>query len=209
MYRGIRAKLLLPMMFCLAAWLPAAPAWAGPDPESEARRIEANLLSRRLDLGGVRTWSQQQHKWLELASPHAALIVLHLWAVECKPCVAELPVLEGLVEGWRSHADAQFLLVSETESEDQLLEFWQHHRAAGSSALPLHQVGDERLRTALETGRQPLTLILDQSLVVRQAFVGSIAPRTTELTAGMLRLLETVHHSSAAPVRHALRKRAL
>lgn len=181
---------------------------AEPDKELEARRIEAGLLSRQVDLTALRTWSPQRQQWSTLASPHAPMLVLHLWAADCKPCVSELPVLRSFVQSWRDSADTQFLFVAETESEERLLSFWNSQMAAESPRIPLVQIGDERIRSILETGRQPLTLILDTNWVVRQAFVGSVAARATELSAAMSRFLAVLRAQGAKALRASSRKGA-
>ena len=153
------------------------------------RRQEASLLNRRLDLGSVRRWDRKQHSWRPLTRGNEQVLVLQLWAVECGPCLAEMPLLRRVVQGWRSKPTVRFLFVSETLDQDALTRYWIKQHASDVPDEDPYQSTDSRLRDALELGTQPVTLILDRDLVIRQAFVGTITERVSELAAGINRLL--------------------
>ncbi len=164
-----------------------APALA--DTELEARRIEVSVLHRALDLGGL----QMRHagRWQSRPPAPARLTVLHFWAVECKYCVAELPRLRDIAAAFRGERDLQFLFVTETEEDDELRTFLILNREAMPQS-PVYRDTDDRLRRALGTSRQPLTLLLDREGTVRQAFVGPVETRRNELVDSIERLLRVL-----------------
>lgn len=157
--------------------------------ELAVRRQEASLLSRRLDLGSVRRWDRKQRTWRPLVRGSEQILVLQLWAVECGPCLAEMPLLRRVVQGWRSKPAVRFFFVSETLDQDLLTAYWTKQHVNDVPDEDPYQSTDSRLRDVLEMGTQPVTLILDRDLVVRQAFVGTVTERVSELAAGINRLL--------------------
>ncbi len=152
---------------------------------------EASLLHRRINLDGVRVFEAKTKRWQPYRKGSESLLILHLWAVECAPCIAEMPTLRNIVFGWRDEADLRFLFISETLDEKKLLEYWRSN-AERVPAVALYQNTDNRIRDILETGKQPLTLLVDQDLVIRQAFIGTLSDRNHELAASMTRLLAVV-----------------
>jgi len=159
----------------------------GGDPAA----LESSLLHRRLDLGGVRIFDADRGKWGPLKHERGKLSVIHLWAVECAPCVAEMPLLKNIAKGWHSEADVRFYMVSETLDEKVVKDFWFKTNKGRVPDTALTQSVDDRIREALGTNKQPVTLILDSDFVVRQAFVGALNNRAAELAAGLSRLLRT------------------
>lgn len=156
--------------------------------EPALSQLELSLLHRRIDLSGVRGFDAKTSRWQPYRKGSESLLVVHLWAVECAPCIAEMPILRNIVSGWRDEAELRFLFISETLDEKKLLDYW---RASASHvpSVSVYQNTDERIRSILETGKQPITLLVDQDLVIRQAFIGTLSDRTNELTASMTRLL--------------------
>ena len=157
--------------------------------ELAVRRQEASLLNRRLDIGSIRRWDRKQRAWRPLVRGAEQVLVLQLWAVECAPCLAEMPLLRRVVQGWRSKPAVRFLFVSETLDQDVLTGYWVKQHASDVPDEDPYQSTDSRLRDVLETGTQPVTLLLDRDLVIRQAFVGTVTERVSELAAGINRLL--------------------
>lgn len=149
---------------------------------------EASLLHRRIDLHGVRVLDGSKIRWNPLTLEGSRLYLIHLWAVECKPCVAEMPLLKNIALGWKNDSNVNVLFISETLDEKQLREFWFQTAKDRVPDVPLMQSVDDRVREVLGTGKQPITLLVDRDLVVRQAFVGSLAERTGELAESMSRL---------------------
>lgn len=173
----------------LILWLLTAVRSTAAEP---ARDIETSLLHRRLDLRGVRAFDSSKNKWGSFKIEDRRLFLVHIWAVECKPCVAEMPLLKSIARGWKADPSVQVVFISETIDAKLLHEFWFQTARDRVPDAPLTQSTDERIRDVLETGKQPLTLLLDRDLVVRQAFVGPLTERTTELTEAMSRLLRAV-----------------
>ena len=177
---NLLAALVLPVLFALPA-----------DLELEARRAEATLLNRTIDLRGLRVWRPRTAVWQSQAPGPARLMVLHLWSVDCPPCVAEFPMLREITRGFaRTAPEVRFVYASETLEEDRLIGFVNKHVKSMPQA-DVYQAADERLRNGLQTRTQPLTLLLDRNFVVRQAFVGSLAARRNELVDAIERLLKT------------------
>lgn len=156
------------------------------------RETETSLLHRRLDLRGIRVLDRAKNRWNSLILKGSQLYLVHLWAVECKPCVAEMPLLKSIALGWKNDLNVNVLFISETLDEKQLREFWFQTAKDRVPDVPLMQSADDRVREVLGTGKQPITLLVDRDLVVRQAFVGSLAERTGELTESMSRLLRVL-----------------
>lgn len=165
-----------------ALWLaPVGVAAAEADPAP--RLAEAQLLHRRLDLGGLRLVDNMP----VAALPQIPVLVVHLWALECKPCLGELPWLVRIARGYTSEPAVRFLFISESGDRERWL---RHLRGLGieGARLLLGQTEDERLRVALQDRTQPITLLVDGHRVVRQAFVGSLEHRRRELTLAIDRL---------------------
>ena len=156
------------------------------------RELEVSLLHRRIDLRGVRVFDAPKNSWGSFKSEDRRLLLLHLWAVECQPCVDEMPLLRNIVRGWKDDPSVQIVFISETLDEKVLREFWFQSARDRVPDLPLIQSADDRIRDVLGTGKQPVTLLLDRDLVVRQAFIGSLTERTQELTGSMSRLLRAI-----------------
>lgn len=163
---------------------------AAPPPSSEAERrsAEAGLLHLRLDLNGIRGYQRSNQQWQPFQHGQEELLVVNLWAVECVPCVAELPVLRIMVQSWSDQPKVRFLFISETLDEQKIVNFWHQTAKNRVPDLEVFQSTDNRIRATLGTGLQPLTLILDSQYMVRQAFIGSLAERRFEVSRALTRL---------------------
>jgi thiol-disulfide isomerase/thioredoxin len=140
---------------------------------------EGALLHRQLDLGAVMQWSRQLHTWQPLKLPLARVYVVNLWGVSCRPCRDEFPVLRNIVRAWRRSPEVVFLFVADPPLENiasEVEQFWQKPPVDLPDADPCRS-SDERLRQNLGSNVQPLTLLLDANLIIRQAFVGAITDR--------------------------------
>ena len=158
----------------------------------DALNAEARLLHRRLDLSGVMRWDRRAGSWQPLGRPTERLLVINLWSAHCKPCVDEFPLLRRMFAAWRSEPDVRFLFISDPPHDTEAVEvvaFWQQHAAAVPDADPLRSTTD-KLRATLDNNSQPLTLLVDQQGVIRQAFVGAIQERG--LASAMERLLKVL-----------------
>lgn len=185
-------QIVRPLLFSLAVIAGNANSLASAA-ETDLRTVELSLLHRRLDLGGVRALDAKTGRWSPLRVEGARLLVVHLWAVECSPCTAEMPLLKNIARGWKNEPGVQIVFVSETLDEKVLRDFWFKTNRDRVPETPLTQSIDNRIRDTLDTGKQPLTLLLDQDLVVRQALVGSLTERSPELTTSMSRLLRALN----------------
>lgn len=160
--------------------------------------MEAALLHRRIDLGAVKQWDVGRNLWRPLGLAPTKLVVVNLWSVHCKPCLEEMPLLRKIVQGWRGNRDVQFLFITDPPhdtEEGELEDFWRHPSVELPDVQPCRS-SDERMRAALKIGTQPITLLLDDQFVVRQAFVGNIGNRN--LAAAMERLLSVARATSCS-----------
>lgn len=140
---------------------------------------EAALLHRRLDFSGVKQWNRYSATWKPLLLPPAQVYVVNLWSARCKPCIAEFPLLRNMFAGWKSRPEVQFLFIADPPgetSESEALSFWQRQISSLPDTDPSRSTS-ETLRRILDDGAEPITLLLDENLVVRQAFVGAITNR--------------------------------
>lgn len=173
-----------------ALLLPALLLPAEIEQELGARRLEAGLLNRAVEVRGLRARSPRAGRWSDRALTPARVTVLHLWAVDCAPCIAELPVLRDIARGYRETEPAvAFHVITETLEEERLTQFL----AAHAALLPPGDVlqTDGRMRQSLQVTQQPITLVVDRGFVIRQAFVGSIAARRAEFVSAIEHLLGT------------------
>lgn len=171
---------------------PLGRARAAASPASSLRGEESGLLHARLDLRGVRGYRGRRGPWQPFSPGAERLLVVHLWALECPPCVAELPMLRTLVRGWHDQPTVRFLFVAETLDASRLLAFWLDDHHADVPEVELYQSTDGRIRDVLGIGTQPLTLMVDSQGVVRQAFIGSLADRRFELGRAIGRLISAL-----------------
>lgn len=178
--------------FVLLAALGAPRGAEAADTEARLREVEANLLHKQLDLSEVSLWNTTTKTWQQLNVPPAKVYVVNLWSVHCPPCIAEMPQLARIVRGWKRAPEVQFLFIAdpprETEAED-VERFWQAPPVELPAVMPERST-TERLRSILGVTTEPLTLLLDEHLIVRQAFAGTIGTR--QLGTAIERLLAAV-----------------
>ena len=216
--RGGQVAILLCGLLCGAA--PAAAAQTPPQTPEQA--LEANLLHRRVSLGGLKAYSRERSAWLPLRPPSARVLVVNLWSRICMPCLAELPELTKLVAAWRKDKNVQFLFIAdppEQTSAAQTASFWTSPlvdelagRCPGTRMprgdhpsclltvpdLDPARAEDDSLPREVGSEARPLTLILDDQGTIRQVFAGALAGRSTQLDGAIRRLLPVVR-SRAAP----------
>jgi thiol-disulfide isomerase/thioredoxin len=167
---------------------------------------ESFLLHRPLraaQLRELRIFDRAEHMFrlpsdTESLTQRPPVRVLHVWADYCVPCVEELPILSRLaqrMEG-RYGGAVRFLFVSETQGADEMARFLKKYPRALPAPLLLYQDTANELfvsmKDALPATRSPqlpLTLLIDEGLIIRQAFVGTLAGRLTELVDGIERLI--------------------
>jgi len=153
------------------------------------RRQEAQLLHRRMDLSTLRVL--RKNEFVATEAPVARLLFVHLWAVECRPCLEELPTLRSFFEAQAKDPRLKLVIASETRDVPKLQEFLKQHRGYFPNG-DLYQVIDDRLRSSLQNFAQPLTLLVDERGVVHHAFVGSLRSRRSELVDAVERYLKSL-----------------
>lgn len=158
---------------------------AGPSHGQELCNSEAALLHRRVKPQSMAKWHGD--RWVTQNPPERLVKVVHVWAIECQPCLAEFPKLIAIAQKYQK-SDVDFWFVSESQDQRKWLEFI-HQQHADDQPNLLHFKDNGALRAALQERRQPLTLLVDSNQVVRQAFVGALVHRRTELTDAIDRLL--------------------
>lgn len=180
----LAAGLLLTSPLVLAQ---SPPVGLLPAQEVSLRRAEEALLHRKLDLRGLRRLSGDQ--FVPEAAPRARLLLVHIWAVECRPCIEEMPVLRRIFESLSTTSNVTPLLISETADLPKLLSFLQQNRATVPS-VPQYQSTGEQLRASLQNYSQPTTLLVDERGIIREAFLGSLRTRRSELADALYRLIK-------------------
>ena len=180
---------LLALVLLASPALAEIPPQSPPPEELLLRRQEGLLLHRRIDLSTLRVL--RGNAFVSAESPQARLLLLHLWAVECKPCLDELPTLQGFFTAQSQVPRIKVVMASETRDALKLLDFIKQHRGWFPNG-PLYQVVDDSLRASLQNFAQPLTLLVDERGVVHQAFVGSLRSRKSELVDAVGRYLKAL-----------------
>lgn len=155
--------------------------------ELEIRRAESQLLHRKVELGGLRLLRDGVPSREPTERPVARLLILHLWAVECRPCVEEFPILRRITDALHDLPQVKTILVTETLDLDKLRRFMAEHRG-DLPRVDHYQCIDDRLRGSLQNRSQPLTLLLDALSTNRQAFLGSLKLRRSEFADAIQRL---------------------
>lgn len=162
-----------------------------------------NILAQEMALPGRRISLRELHlldstQSIELGVS-SRLIVLHIWGDHCAPCIAEMPEWRRIVAQLAMVPDIRFVAAAETYSLTRLKQFLQTKAEqlpqTKQYILPYGDRGgseNSHLRAQLDNLAQPITLLLDRQLVVRQAFVGSIKERVLELQDSVGRLLAAV-----------------
>jgi thiol-disulfide isomerase/thioredoxin len=153
------------------------------------RRQEAALLHRKVDLRGVRLLRAGQA--IDVQPPVAHLLIVHIWAVECPPCIEELPILRRIAESLGRMPQVKIVLVSETTDLSTLNRFIAAHQN-DMPRVEQYQSIDDRLRSSLQNNAQPTTLLVDALGVVRQAFLGSLKHRRAEFVDAISRMSRTL-----------------
>jgi len=162
------------------------------------------------DLADLDVWDDRQVEWRP-ASPKerpeqlAPVLVLHLFGSWCVPCLAEFPLWRDMAPALEAaHAGKLRVLYVALQTPRPAME--QMIRAR-RDALPALGPGSrwrsdtsERLSNGLRkaipggNGKLPLpvTLLVDDQRVIRQAFVGPIDRRRSELAESVERLVKLV-----------------
>lgn len=160
--------------------------------DNDDARDEQQLLHRHLSLGHVRLWDNNLRAFRPPLPneqvPSAKVIVVHIWADYCAPCLKELPWFRELVPRVET-TDVRFIFLTETNAPGNMDKFMQKFQGELPKVDRQYQDTSEQVLKMLAFRRLPMTLLLDEHLIVRQAFIGSIVPRRNELIQGIDRLL--------------------
>lgn len=161
--------------------------------------IPSDLLSH-LAIWDPRTRDFRGQRRGELPGASAAVMVLHLWADWCKPCVEEFPLLRELeMQVATAHRGrVQMICVAMIPSSDLMDAFMQANRGRMPAGPHFQDTGEQldrllRSRFAADKLTLPLTLLLDTSAsrrVVRYAVAGSLRARSREFFQALATLLQ-------------------
>lgn len=118
-------------------------------------------------------------------------MLVHLWSVSCGPCVRELPALRQIMMHLRVETGLRVVFIAE-DLPDALADFVRAHRTELPEVEHWMSGPGSGMRIDLHDNAQPMTLLLDGNLVVRQALVGLLGDRRNELFSGASRLVRSL-----------------
>lgn len=188
--------------FLASAMLLAAPPEAYADRSEDLVALnqrlgnyarEQRLLHARLSLENLgRMDPATQRLWDSRLHSGGKPMLVHLWSVACGPCVREMPALRQMMEHLQREAPLRVVFISE-DLPDALASFFQ---AQAKELLPKVEYWmsgpSSGMRIDLQDNGQPMTLLVDGDLVVRQAMVGPLTERRSELYSAVSRLLRNL-----------------
>ena len=109
-------------------------------------------------------------KVVRLAEFRGKVVVIHLWATWCGPCVKELPEIQSLYDSLRNDGII-FLVVS--REDDFLVEGFLRHEPYTFPAYSTTEREPDVFQTDGAWGAIPSTIVLDRSGVIRLKQAGS------------------------------------
>lgn len=161
----------------------------------------------------LRVWDTKEDEW-RAATPaeqprrDAAVLVVHLWADYCAPCREEFPLLRDLAKQVQAqHKDrVSFVYVCETSSSTEAGRFFAANRTRMPAGPHYQDTGEgiaNVLRANIVGGQLPLpiTVILDERRVIRQAVIGPITPYRGEIAAGIGKLVQLADNRSGPGIK--------
>lgn len=184
----------------VTAGVPARASVPEPALAASLYMSESHLLHRRVSLGGLSRLEPRSQRFSDSSvGASGRPLIVHVWSTSCAPCVQEMAALQGLIARLRKDTKLRVVLLAEDNQAD-LLAFLHRHKDEMPEAELYAISTDHRLRTDLGNNRtQPLTLLLDSDMVVRQAFLGSLLNRRNDLASAAQRLgqLERARHGAS------------
>lgn len=197
-------------------------------------RDESYLLNQTITLPSLSFWDGGQQGWRtpegKLDQPAPSKVrILHIWATYCLPCKEEFPILRDMDRQLRKdyHGEVLFTYVAvDLRDSAAMKQFWADNNARMPVGPLFGDHNDALTRSLAEFLPQkpqkgpgdasamarmlplPMTLVLDEEGVVRQALVGSIASRRAELVNGVAQVYRWVKsheslHPAGAPAKQA------
>ena len=158
---------------------------------------EQRLLHARLSLESLgRIDPATQRLWDSRLHSGGKPMLVHLWSVACGPCVREMPALRQMMEHLQREAPLRVVFISE-DLPDALANFFQAQAKERLPNVEYWMSGpSSAMRIDLQDNGQPMTLLVDGDLVVRQAMVGPLTERRNELYSAVSRLLRNLPQHS-------------
>ncbi len=113
---------------------------------------------------------------LSLADLKGKVVFLNFWATWCRPCVEELPSIQGVFKKYEGNPDFQIVAVSCDETDDKsvvdFLADYNRKKAPSPLAFPIFHDRDHKAATAFNVNGFPTTFLIDKKGVVRKWFIG-------------------------------------
>lgn len=153
---------------------------------------EQKLLHARLSFDNLaRVDPDTQRIWDARLHSGGRPMLVHLWSVACGPCVRELPALRQIMTHLRMETGLRVVFIAE-DLPTALADFLRAHGSELPEVEHWMSGPNSGVRIDLHDNGQPMTLLLDGNLVVRQAMVGLLDERRNELFSGASRLLRSL-----------------
>lgn len=161
-------------------------------------------------LDNLRIWDTQQHLWRGMRTGESParrpVLVVHLWADYCKPCKEEFPLFRALAEAVEKDNPGQvgFVYLSETSDAAAMDRFLIENHPQMPRG-PLYYDTSEAIAQLLSKHRPngqktlPITVLLDEQRVIRQAVIGPIGLSRAALATGIARLVRLSRQMTPRP----------
>lgn len=159
----------------------------------EQRLLHTRLQFHVIDAVNPVTYKTQPG---HLQAGGGKLFLVHLWSVNCPPCRSELSALRDLVPRLgtlvpRLSEKLRVVFIAEDNPLDFVTGVRAHDLRIPAEAEQFLIVPQSQVRTDLRDPGQPLTLLLDRNMVVRQAFVGPLSERRNEVLTAVERFVRS------------------
>jgi thiol-disulfide isomerase/thioredoxin len=186
------------------AQVTASPVLAMPNAQSEKALINFPFGTH---LNKLLIWDDATTTWrtprLQETIPQTPVLVLHVWADYCKPCLREFPILRDFAAQVETDypGKVQFLYVTLTESQSDLRAFLlKHHDTLPKAAQYTDPTLQEDLEHVLVGSLSlPATFVLDSHRQARVAVLGSLAHRRVQLGRVITQLLTATQQPLSSP----------
>lgn len=111
---------------------------------------------------------------------------MHIWALECGPCVKEMPDIKKLVDRLRE-ISVKSVFVVETADREKIEKYFLGN---GKLFVKIQQyyAGNSDIRKTIGDMTQPMSFLIDGDLMVREAFIGPLNGRHKQVVDAAMRL---------------------